>query len=58
MAQIVPLPLDKERKSKNDNIIEEKHIRHMIKNNRKNYVDSLRNTVKKHTKHDDKDNVI
>ena len=36
MAQIVPFPLDKVRKSKNDNIFEEKHILHMIKNIRQN----------------------
>ena len=45
MAQIVPFPLDKVRKSKNDNIFEEKHILHMIKNIRQNYPPSLWNTV-------------
>ena len=45
MAQIVPFPLDKVRKSKKENIFEEKHILHMIKNIRQNYPPSLWNTV-------------
>ena len=57
MAQIVPFPLDKVRKSKNENIFEEKHILHMIKNIRQNYPPSLWNTVYQLTKkgHVDKD---
>jgi len=51
MAQIVPFPLDKVRKSKNDNIFEEKHILHMIKNIRQNYPPSLWNTVYHLTRH-------
>ena len=50
MAQIVPFPLDKVRKSKNENIFEEKHILHMIKNIRQNYPPSLWNTVYQLTK--------
>ena len=45
MAQIVPFPLDKVRKSKKENIFEEKHILHMIKNIRENYPPSLWNTI-------------
>ncbi len=45
MAQIVPFPLDKVRKSKKDNFFEEKHILHMIKNIRQNYPPSLWNTI-------------
>jgi|TARA_B110000240_G_C13466929_1_gene439184 hypothetical protein len=45
MAQIVPFPLDRVRKSKEDNIYEEKHILHMIKNIRQNYPPSLWNTI-------------
>ena len=45
MAQIVPFPLDRVRKSKEDNIYEEKHILHMIKNIRQNYQPSLWNTI-------------
>ena len=45
MAQIVPFPLDRVRKSKEDNIYEEKHILHMIKNIRQNYPLSLWNTI-------------
>ena len=50
MAQIVPFPLDKVRKSRNENIFEEKHILHMIKNIRQNYPPSLWNTVYQLTK--------
>ena len=50
MAQIVPFPLDKVRKSKRENIFEEKHILHMIKNIRQNYPPSLWNTVYQLTK--------
>ena len=50
MAQIVPFPLDKVRKSKKENIFEEKHILHMIKNIRQNYPPSLWNTVYQLTK--------
>ena len=50
MAQIVPFPLNKVRKSKNENIFEEKHILHMIKNIRQNYPPSLWNTVYQLTK--------
>ena len=59
MAQIVPFPLDKVRKSKNENIFEEKHILHMIKNIRQNYPPSLWNTVYQLTKqgHIDNDDV-
>ena len=45
MAQIVPFPLDRVRKSKEDNIYEEKHVLHMIKNIRQNYPPSLWNTI-------------
>ena len=45
MAQIVPFPLDKVRKSKKENIFEEKHILHMIKNIRQNYPPSLWNKL-------------
>ena len=45
MAQIVPFPLDRVRKSKEDNIYEEKHILHMIKSIRQNYPPSLWNTI-------------
>tara|TARA_B110000285_G_scaffold42001_1_gene46284 strand:+ start:632 stop:865 length:234 start_codon:yes stop_codon:yes gene_type:complete len=45
MAQIVPFPLDRVRKSKEENIYEEKHILHMIKNIRQNYPPSLWNTI-------------
>ena len=45
MAQIVPFPLDRVRKSKEENIFEEKHIIHMIKNIRENYPPSLWNTI-------------
>ena len=48
MAQIVPFPLDRVRKSKEDNIYEEKHILHMIKNIRQNYPPSLWNTISTH----------
>ena len=60
MAQIVPFPLDKVRKSKNENIFEEKHILHMIKNIRQNYPPSLWNTVYQLTKkgHIDNDDII
>ena len=58
MAQIVPFPLDKVRKSKNDNIFEEKHILHMIKNIRQNYPPSLWNTVYQLTKRGHIDNII
>ena len=59
MAQIVPFPLDKVRKSKKENIFEEKHILHMIKNIRQNYPPSLWNTVYQLTKqgHIDNDEV-
>ena len=59
MAQIVPFPLDKVRKSKKENIFEEKHILHMIKNIRQNYPPSLWNTVYQLTKqgHIDKDDI-
>ena len=59
MAQIVPFPLDKVRKSKKENIFEEKHILHMIKNIRQNYPPSLWNTVYQLTKqgHIDKDEI-
>ena len=50
MAQIVPFPLDKVRKSKKDNIFKKKHILHMIKNIRQNYPPSLWNTVYQLTK--------
>ena len=50
MAQIVPFPVDKVRKSKNENVFEEKHILHMIKNIRQNYPPSLWNTVYQLTK--------
>ena len=56
MAQIVPFPLDKVRKSKKDNIFEKKHILHMIKNIRQNYPPSLWNTVYQLTKHGHIDN--
>ena len=56
MAQIVPFPLDKVRKSKNENIFEEKHILHMIKNIRQNYPPSLWNTVYQLTKQGHIDN--
>ena len=45
MAQIVPFPLDKVRRSNEENIYEEKHIIHMIKNIRQNYPPSLWNTI-------------
>ena len=59
MAQIVPFPLDKVRKSKKENIFEEKHIIHMIKNIRQNYPPSLWNTVYQLTKqgHIDNDDI-
>ena len=59
MAQIVPFPLDKVRKSKKENIFEEKHILHMIKNIRQNYPPSLWNTVYQLTKqgHIDKNEI-
>ena len=59
MAQIVPFPLDKVRKSKKDNIFEKKHILHMIKNIRQNYPPSLWNTIYQLTKqgHIDKDEI-
>ncbi len=59
MAQIVPFPLDKVRKSKKDNIFEKKHILHMIKNIRQNYPPSLWNTVYQLTKqgHTDNDDI-
>ena len=57
MAQIVPFPLDKVRKSKKINIFEEKHIIHMIKNIRRNYPPSLWNTVYQLTKKGHIDNV-
>ena len=50
MAQIVPFPLYKVRKSKEENIFEEKHIIHMIKNIRQNYPPSLWNTIYQLTK--------
>ena len=50
MAQIVPFPLNRVRKSKKDNIFEEKHIIHMIKNIRQNYPPSLWNTIYQLTK--------
>ena len=50
MAQIVPFPLDRVRKSKEDSIYEEKHILHMIKNIRQNYPPSLWNTIYQLTK--------
>jgi len=50
MAQIVPFPLDKVRKSNKENIFEEKHIIHMIKNIRQNYPPSLWNTIYQLTK--------
>lgn len=56
MAQIVPFPLDKVRKSKKENIFEKKHILHMIKNIRQNYPPSLWNTVYQLTKHGHIDN--
>ena len=56
MAQIVPFPLDKVRKSKKENIFEEKHILHMIKNIRQNYPPSLWNTVYQLTKQGHIDN--
>ncbi len=56
MAQIVPFPLDKVRKSKNETIFEEKHILHMIKNIRQNYPPSLWNTVYQLTKQGHIDN--
>ena len=59
MAQIVPFPLEKVRKSKKENIFEEKHILHMIKNIRQNYPPSLWNTVYQLTKqgHIDKNEI-
>ena len=59
MAQIVPFPLNKVRKSKKENIFEEKHILHMIKNIRQNYPPSLWNTVYQLTKqgHIDKNEI-
>ena len=59
MAQIVPFPLDKVRKSKKENIFKEKHILHMIKNIRQNYPPSLWNTVYQLTKqgHIDKNEI-
>ncbi len=56
MAQIVPFPLDKVRKSKKGNDFNEKHILHMIKNIRKNYPPSLWNTVYQLTKQGHIDN--
>ena len=50
MAQIVPFPLDRVRKSKEANIYEEKHILYMIKNIRQNYPPSLWNTIYQLTK--------
>ena len=50
MAQIVPFPLDRVRKSKEENVFEEKHILHMIKNIRENYPPSLWNTIYQLTK--------
>ena len=50
MAQIVPFPLDKVRKSQKENIFEEKHILHMIKNIRQNYPPSMWNTIYQLTK--------
>ena len=50
MAQIVPFPLNRVRKSKEDSIYDEKHILHMIKNIRQNYPPSLWNTVYQLTK--------
>ena len=50
MAQIVPFPLDKVRRSNKENIYEEKHIIHMIKNIRQNYPPSLWNTIYQLTK--------
>ena len=50
MAQIVPFPINKVRKSQKENIFEEKHILHMIKNIRQNYPPSLWNTVYQLTK--------
>ena len=50
MAQIVPFPLDRVRKSKQENIYEEKHILHMIRNIRQNYPPSLWNTIYQLTK--------
>ena len=50
MAQIVPFPLDRVRKSNKENIFEEKHIIHMIKNIRQNYPPSLWNTIYQLTK--------
>ena len=50
MAQIVPFPLDKVRRSNEENIYEEKHIIHMIKNIRQNYPPSLWNTIYQLTK--------
>lgn len=50
MAQIVPFPLDKVRRSNGENIYEEKHIIHMIKNIRQNYPPSLWNTIYQLTK--------
>ena len=50
MAQIVPFPLDKVRKSKNE-IFLKKSIFYMIKNIRQNYPPSLWNTVYQLTKH-------
>ena len=59
MAQIVPFPLNRVRKSKKENVFEEKHILHMIKNIRQNYPPSLWNTVYQLTKqgHIDKNEV-
>ena len=53
MAQIVPFPLDRVRKSKEENIYEEKHILHMIKNIRENYPPTLWNTIYQLTKQGD-----
>ena len=50
MAQIVPFPLDRVRKSKEESIYEEKHILHMIKNIRENYPPTLWNTIYQLTK--------
>ena len=50
MAQIVPFPLDKVRRSNEESIYEEKHIIHMIKNIRQNYPPSLWNTIYQLTK--------
>ena len=50
MAQIVPFPLDKVRRSNKESIYEEKHIIHMIKNIRQNYPPSLWNTIYQLTK--------